>query len=139
MTSAITQRSARQIGISRAVRRAYLDFYAGAWLYTANNNFQGRTRKQDPIVSAQFHLSYIFSPKVWAAFDATIYTGGRTSVNGIRGDDLQRNSRLGGTLSYKLARRQSLKFAYAKGVVTTVGGDFQSVSFGYQYIGGRGL
>jgi len=128
-----------EIGISRAVDRVYLDLYGGAWIYTANKNFQGGTRKQDPIIGTQFHLSYIVSKKLWAAFDATVYTGGRTTTNGIRGDDLQRNSRVGGTLSYNVARRQSLKFVYSKGVITTIGGDFQSVSFAYQYVWGRGL
>ena len=123
-----------EVGLSRAVGRVYLDLYAGAWIYTANKNFQGRTRKQDPIVGTQFHFSYIFSRKLWAAFDATLYTGGRTTTNGVRGADLQRNSRVGGT-----ARRQSLKFVYSKGVITTIGGDFQSVSFAYQYVWGRGL
>ena len=128
-----------EVGISRAVRKIYLDLYAGAWLFAANNNFQGRTRKQDPIACVQFHLSYILNRKMWAAFDATIYSGGRTSVNGVRGDDLQRNSRAGGTFSYSLGRRQSLKFVYSKGVVTTIGGNFQSISVAYQYVWGRGL
>ncbi|MCM3903592.1 MAG: transporter [Pyrinomonadaceae bacterium] len=128
-----------EVGISRAVRRMYLDVYGSAWLFTANHNFQGRTRKQDPIVGAQFHLSYVFNDKMWAAFDGTVYTGGRTVINGVRGNDLQRNSRIGGTFSYKLDRRQSLKFVYSKGVITTIGGDFQSVTFGYQYLWGRGL
>ena len=128
-----------EVGLSRAVGRVYLDLYAGAWIYTANKNFQGRTRKQESIVGTQFHLSYIFSRKLWAAFDATLYTGGRTTTNGVRGDDLQRNSRAGGTLSYSFARRQSLKFVYSRGVITTIGGDFQSVSVAYQYVWGRGL
>lgn len=128
-----------EVGISHAMRKVYLDLYASAWLFTANNNFQGRTRKQDPIGGAQFHLSYILSRKLWVALDATVYSGGRTRVNGVRGDDLQRNSRAGGTLSYKLDRRQSLKFVYSKGVVTTIGGNFQSFSFAYQYVWGRGL
>jgi hypothetical protein len=128
-----------EIGISRAVHRMYLDFYLGAWLFTANKNFQGRTREQDLITSSQFHLSYNFRPKLWAAFDATFYTGGRTTVNGVRGDDLQRNSRVGGTLSFKLDRRQSVKFAYSRGAFTTIGADFQSFSVAYQYLWGRGL
>lgn len=121
------------------MRRTYLDVYASAWLFTANHNFQGRTRKQDPIVGAQFHLSYIFNSKMWAAFDATVYKGGRTNINGVPGNDLQRNSRVGGTFSYRLDRRQSLKFVYSKGVTTTIGGDFQTLTFGYQYVWGRGL
>jgi hypothetical protein len=128
-----------EVGLSRAVGRVYLDLYGGAWIYTANKNFQGGTRKQHPIIGTQFHLSYIFSKKLWAAFDATVYTGGRTTTNGVRGDDLQRNTRVGSTLSYNLAPRQSLKFVYSKGVITSIGGDFQSVSVAYQYVWGRGL
>lgn len=128
-----------EVGISRAVRRVFLDLYLGAWLYTPNNNFQGRTRKQDPIATSQFHLSYNVKPKLWVAFNATLYAGGRTSVNGIRGDDFQRNSRVGGTLSYRLDRRQSLKFAYSRGAITTIGASFQSISVAYQYLWGRGL
>lgn len=129
-----------EIGVSRAVhRKLYLDLYAGAWLYTPNNNFQGRTRKQAPIATSQFHLSYNVKPKLWVAFDATFYTGGRTTINGVRRDDLQHNSRIGGTLSYKLDRRQSLKFAYSRGAFTNIGADFQSVSVAYQYLWGRGL
>jgi hypothetical protein len=128
-----------EVGVSRAVGRVYLDFYLGAWLFTANNNFQGRTRKQAPIASSQFHLSYNVKPKLWVAFDATLYAGGRTTINGVRRGDLQRNSRVGGTLSFKLDRRQSLKFAYSRGAFTNIGADFQSVSVAYQYLWGRGL
>ncbi|MCM3870235.1 MAG: transporter [Pyrinomonadaceae bacterium] len=128
-----------EIGISRAVRKMYLDFYLGAWLFTPNNNSQGRLRKQDPIASSQFHLSYNAKPKVWVAFDATFYAGGRTSVNGVRANDLQRNSRVGGTVSYKLDRRQSVKFAYSRGAFTTIGADYQAISVAYQYLWGRGL
>lgn len=129
-----------EIGISRAVgRKLYLDFYLGAWLFTANNNFQGRTRTQAPIASSQFHLSYNVRPRLWAAFDATFYTGGRTTINGLRRDDLQRNSRVGGTLSFKVDRRQSVKFAYSRGAFTNIGADFQTFSLAYQYLWGRGL
>ena len=128
-----------EIGISKAVRRVYLDFYLGAWLFTDNKNSQGRIRKQHPIASGQFHLSYNARPRLWVAFDTTFYAGGRTFVNGVRGNDLQRNSRVGGTLSIKLDRRQSLKFAYSRGAVTNIGANFQAVSVAYQYLWGRGL
>jgi Putative MetA-pathway of phenol degradation len=128
-----------EVGISQAVRRMYLDFYLGAWLFRPNNNFLGRTRKQNPIVTSQFHLSYIVKPKLWVAFNATFYTGGRTTVNDVRSNDLQHNTRVGGTLSLKLDRRQSLKFAYSRGAFTNIGANFQSVSVAYQYLWGRGL
>lgn len=128
-----------EVGVTHKFKRSYLDVYAGVWLYTANNNFQGRVRKQNPIVSTQFHWTYIINKKMWAAFDANFYAGGRTKVNGISGNDLQRNSRIGGTFAYKFDRRQSLKFSYSKGAYTTIGGNFQSIAFGYQYVWGKGM
>jgi hypothetical protein len=129
-----------EIGVSREVsRQLNVDFYLGAWLYTANSNFQGRTRKQAPIANSQFHLSYNVKPRAWVAFDAVFYTGGRTTINGVERADLQRNSRVGGTLSLKLNTRQSLKFAYSRGAFTNIGADFHTVSAAYQYLWGRGL
>ncbi len=128
-----------EIGFTHKFKRTYLDAYAGVWLYTANNNFQGRVRKQDPIVIGQFHWTYIINKKMWAAFDANFYTGGRSNINGVLNNDLQRNSRIGGTYAYKFDRHHSLKFSYSKGAYTTIGGDFDSIGIAYQYLWGRGM
>jgi outer membrane putative beta-barrel porin/alpha-amylase len=128
-----------EIGLSRRVGRWYADLYLGAWIFSANDNYQGRVRKQDPIGIAQLHISYNFRPRLWAAFDANYYTGGRTNVNGVAGHDLQRNSRLGATISIPAIRRQSLKFSVSRGAVTTIGGDFLSFGVAYQYLWGGGL
>jgi len=128
-----------EIGISQRFGRWYLDLALGAWFFSANNNYQGRVRKQDPIASAQFHVSYNFKPRLWAAFDANYYTGGRTSIDGVPGTDLQRNSRVGGTITIPLTKRQSLKFTGSVGAVTNIGADFLSVGAAYQYLWGGGL
>jgi len=130
-----------EIGVSHAFRKTklILDAYAGAWLYTTNSNLQGRRRSQAPIVGAQFHLSYDFGRRLWAAFDANLFRGGRTAINGALRNDLQSNSRIGGTVSLPLTRRQSVKVAYARGAYTTIGGNFQTISFAYQYLWGAGL
>ena len=72
-----------EVGFTHKFKRSYVDAYAGVWLYTANNNFQGRVRKQNPILITQFHWTYLINKKMWAAFDANFYTGGRTSINGV--------------------------------------------------------
>ena len=129
-----------EVGLSRRFGRWSTDFYGGAWFYTDNSEFYGnQVRSQNPIGTAQFHLSYDVRPYLWAALDATFYSGGRTTVGGARKSDLQKNSRLGLTVSVPLARRQSLKFAYNTGAFTSVGADFQVVSFAYQYTWGAGL
>jgi len=130
-----------EVGVSHVFpnTRLVLDAYAGVWLYTPNNNLQGRRRTQRPIAGGQFHLSYDVRPRLWVALDGTIYRGGRTAVDGISRSDLQSNSRIGGTVSVPLTRRQSVKFAYSFGVFTTIGGNFQTVSFAYQYLWGAGM
>lgn len=130
-----------EIGISRRIGRSrlLLDAYAGAWLYTANTNFQGRRRTQKPIASLQFHASYDIKPRWWIALDANFFRGGRTSIGGIERNDLQSNSRLGATFALPLSKRQSMKFSYAAGAYTTIGGNFRTLTFAYQYLWGGGL
>ena len=130
-----------EVGLSHAFRktRLVLDAYAGVWIYTGNNNFQGQTRTQKPIYNSQFHLSYDIKPRLWAAFDANFYRGGQTTLNNIERNDVQRNSRIGGTISVPLGRRSSFKVAYSAGALRTIGGNFNTVSIAYQYLWGGGL
>jgi hypothetical protein len=128
-----------ELGMSRRFGNWFFDLYLGAWFFSANENFQGRVREQDPIISTQTHVSYAFKPRLWAAFDANFYTGGRTSIDGLRNFDLQRNSRVGATLSIPVTKRQSVKFSGSTGAVTNIGADFISIGVAYQYLWGGGL
>ena len=131
-----------EVGVSHAIRgdrRLILETFVGVWLFSPNNNYVGRTRTQDPILSTQFHVSYNLTPRAWVAIDVNYFTGGRTSIDDVANQDLQKNSRLGGTLSIPLSSRQSMKFGYSFGAYTTVGAAFHSMSVGYQYLWGAGL
>jgi len=128
-----------ELGLSRAVGNWTFDVYGGAWLFTTNENFQGRTKSQKPIGTAQFHMSYDLAPRLWVAFNANFFTGGKTRVDGTERMDFQRNSRLGTTVSIPVDRRQSVKIAFSTGAYTTIGGDFNSVAIAYQYLWGAGL
>ena len=81
----------------------------------------------------QFHLTYKLRRTMWLAADANYYTGGRTTIGGKENLDLQRNSRVGATFSSALNRRQSIRMSVSKGAYTTIGADFISVAFGYNY------
>ena len=85
------------------------------------------------------HVLRTFKPRLWAAFDVNFYSGGRTSVDGRPNLDLQKNSRVGGTFSFPVGPRQSLKVAYSRGALTTIGADFHSIVAAYQYLWGAGL
>jgi hypothetical protein len=101
---------------------------------TANDEFYpgASTRTQRRIVALQAHVSYTARPRLWIAADGTWYSGGRTTVDGIEKRDLQRNSRLGATLSLPLARQQSLKVNGSVGATTRAGSDFRTIAVAWQ-------
>jgi hypothetical protein len=111
-----------------------LDVYAGLWLFTANDSFYPGTsaRTQAPMGTFQAHLSYNFQRQLWAAFDATYYVGGRTTVNGLLNDDRQSNSRVGGTLVLPVGKRHSIKLAVSRGTIIRIGANFTTLSIGWQ-------
>jgi len=128
-----------EVGLSQHLGRWFLDLYLGAWFFGPNDNLQGRVRRQDPIGSAQVHITYTFTRRLWAAVDANFYTGGRTSIDGAVHADLQRNSRVGATVALRVSRHQAVKFSVAKGAVTNIGANFTQAGLAYQYLWGGGL
>ena len=123
-----------EIGLTYPIGRWQLDAAAGVWLFQDNDDFfGGQYREQDPIGSYQGHVSYTFRPGLWLAGDVTHYTGGTSSLDGVRNSDRQSNTRVGATLSVPLAQGMSLKLAYSEGAVVRVGGDFRSVAITFQY------
>jgi hypothetical protein len=129
-----------ELGASKTVGPLTVDLIGGATLYTDNDEFLGnRTREQDPIYSVQGHLIYDFGSGIWGALDGTYYTGGRTTVDGVEGDDLQRNARVGATLALPVNRNNSVKLYASTGVSTRTGTDFDTVGAAWQYRWGGGL
>ena len=123
-----------EIGISHARGRWTIEGYSGVVLFTTNKEFYTGTsvRTQEPVVALQAHVSYTVRRQLWAAFDATWYSGGQTTVNGTRKADLQSNSRIGATLSLPVGRQQSIKFSGSSGATTRVGADFKTISAAWQ-------
>lgn len=117
-----------EIGLSQPYGHWSFDVYGGVWVYTENHDFfGGQRREQDPIWTTQIHGSYTILPRLWLAVDGTFYEGGRTTVDGTRGDDRQENSRVGLTLA-----RQSLKIPWSRGATVRQGGDFNTVGIALQ-------
>jgi len=129
-----------ELGISKTFGPLVLEFTGGAAFYTVNHNFYGgKTRSQAPIGSLQGHVNYNFPHGIWAAADGTYYWGGHTTLDGIEGNDLQKNTRLGLTLALPLSIRHSLKFTFSTGVSTRTGTDFNSYGVYWQYRWGGGI
>lgn len=129
-----------EIGISKTIKQLILELALAGQFYTVNNNYyNNQTMSQDPIGSIQGHINYNFRGGIWAAFDGTIYWGGKTTIEGVEGDNLQQNSRLGFTFALPLNIHHSLKLNLSTGVSTRTGSDFDAVTMVWQYRWGAGL
>ena len=122
------------IGVIWPLRPTWLlEFELGAWVFGDNDAFLGETRKQDPILSTEFHLIKRIRPGFWASLDANFYIGGRTNVGDSEQANLQRNSRVGVTVAFPFRRRHAIRSSVSTGVVTKSGGDFQMFTLSYIY------
>jgi len=129
-----------ELGISRKFGPLYLELAVGASFYTTNHEFyQGKARSQAPIGSIQGHVIYSFKGGIWAALNGTYYWGGSTTVDGVQGNDLQKNTRFGFTFALPVNIHHSLKFNVSTGVSTRTGSDFNLIAVVWQYRGGGGL
>ncbi|MHC1777971.1 MAG: transporter [Lentimicrobium sp.] len=129
-----------ELGISKTYGRLFFELAGGAAFYTVNNNFyNGKTRSQAPIGSIQGHVVYAFRGGIWAALDGNYYWGGKTTLDGVEGNDLQKNSRFGFTFALPVNIHHSLKFNFSTGVSTRTGSDFNLAGLVWQYRWGKEL
>ena len=129
-----------EVGVSHAAGQWTFEGAVAATVFGENDEyFNGRSREQDPIYSLQAGVIYGFGRGKWVALHGNYYTGGRTSVDGEDGDDLQQNSLLRVTAAWPLNARDSLKFFAGTGVSTRTGTDFDTVSVAWQRRWGGGL
>lgn len=131
-----------EVGLSRRWGHWVLDTYGAVWFFTANHDFFSRnqfspgtnTQTQSPIFAFEGHLSYDVKRRLWASLDGNFWVGGRTSLNGVeKPSTLQKNSRIGGTVSVPVSKHQSLKFSYNRGAYIRYGGNYDNVSVAWQY------
>jgi hypothetical protein len=129
-----------EFGVSKRLNSWTLEGATGVTLFTDNNEYFGNnSRHQSPLLSVQGHAIFNFTSRMWAALDATYYTGGRTSLNGRLDADLQNNSRWGGTYAYSLTRHNSIKLYFSSGLTARTGTEFQIYGIGWQHRWGAGL
>ena len=111
-----------------------VELEVGAWFFGDNDRFLGVTREQKPVVSAEIHIVKRFKPGFWASLDLNYFKGGRSTVGGDVRADVQRNSRIGGTVVVPFRGRHAVKVGYSTGVVTKTGSDFDQFLVSYQVL-----
>jgi len=129
-----------EIGVSKAVGPWTLELTAAVTLFTDNNDFfGGHKRSQDPLYSSQAHAIYGFPRGLWGSLDVTYFTGGRTTLDGVRNFDIQQNWRVGGTFAIPVDAYNSVKFYASRGVSSRTGNDYDLLGVAWQYRWGGGL
>jgi hypothetical protein len=128
------------IGISKAWGPLTMELSTGVFFFSKNGDyFGGKTLEEDPLYSTQLHLTYNLGRGVWVALSGTYDYGGRSTIDGVRSDDLENNSRVGLTLALPVNRENSIKLYVSTGSQTTAGTDYNLFGIIWQYRWGHGL
>ena len=123
-----------ELGLSKAWGAWTVELAPSVTLFTDNNDFfNGGTLEQAPLYAAQGHLIYGFRSGVWLALDGTLYTGARTTLNGVMEDNEQSNSRLGLTVALPVDRQNSVKLYGSTGTSSRTGSDYDGLGIAWQY------
>ena len=108
-------------------------------VYTDNTDFnKGHTFAQAPLYELQGHVIYSFSSGIWLSLNGTYFTGNRTTVDGVRSDNKQENTRAGLTLAIPVDRHNSVKLYASTGTSSRTGSEFSSFGALWQYRWGGG-
>lgn len=129
-----------ELGVSQAFGPWTLELASSATFYTDNTDFfNGHTRAQDPIYAVQGHAIYSIGNGIWGSLDLNYFAGGRSSLDGVRNDDLQENWRVGGTLALPVDKHNSVKLYASSGVSARTGNNFDLLGIAWQHRWGGGL
>ena len=129
-----------ELGFSKAWGPWTVEIAPSATFFTNNPDFfGGSTFAQAPVYLVRGYGMYNFNSGVWLSLDGTWLAGGRTTVNGARGDNEQMNTRAGLTLAIPVNRQHSLKFNASTGISTRTGSEFSAFGIAWQYRWGEGF
>jgi hypothetical protein len=128
-----------ELGISKAWGPWTFEVAPSVTFFSDNTDFFGGNRfAQAPIYAVQAHLLHTFQSGVWIALDGIYFAGGHTTLNGVKSDNEQRNTRAGFTLALPVDRQNSLKLHASTGLTTRTGSEFSAVGIAWQYRWGEG-
>ncbi|MEP5566644.1 MAG: transporter [Halioglobus sp.] len=121
------------LGMSYRTGKWQWELKGGVTLFENNDDFFTGTRMtQDPLYSTSAHVIYNLS-RGWLSLDANYFVGGRTTVEGVRIDDRQSNSRWGLTWTRPITPKHLIKLNVNTGAVTRIGNDFDTIGLGWLY------
>ena len=106
-----------ELGVSKAWGPWTVEVVPSVTFFTDNTDFFGeRTLAQAPIYAVRGDIVYHFESGIWVSLDGIYFAGGRTTTNGVKGDNEQSNTRAGLTLALPLDRHNSVKLNASTGI-----------------------
>jgi len=116
-----------------------VDAYINAYCFTDNTEYRGvEILRQDPLPGLEGHLSYSFTPNVWASLDLRYSFRGETVVDGLNQNDAQENLTAGAEASWSLDSHNSLDLVFAKELVHKNAPAYTGIALKYVYSWGSG-
>jgi len=109
-------------------QRTTLEFLPAVWLFGANDDYVGQKLETDPMFQLDAHLTRDFTEHVWGALDASWYSGGQSTINGVPGEKLN-NLGFGLTFGYTINDNLNLTFGYKSTVNDSAPTDLQMDNF----------
>lgn len=123
-----------EIGASKALGPWILEAKGSVTFYTTNDDFFGGNRRaQDPLHALQGSVIRELGGGKWMSADATVFGGGRTTLNDVANRDRQQNWRAGLTFALPIDAQRSLKFFVSRGVSARTGNSFDLFGVAWQY------
>lgn len=100
-----------QLGSWAPDQRTTLEFLPAVWLFGPNNDFVGKKMTTDALFQLEGHLTHNFTKGFWGSLDATWYTGGQATIDGVSGEKLS-NVGLSFTAGYEINENVQLTVGY---------------------------
>jgi len=120
-------------------QRGELDLYVNIYFFTDNTQYRGvEVLRQEPLPGLEGHLSYSFTPNLWASLDARYCFRGDTVLDGVNQDDGQHNLTAGTEVSWSPSAHHTLTLVVVGALVHQNSPAYTGAALKYVYSWGPG-
>jgi hypothetical protein len=109
-------------------RRTTLELLPSVWWFGDNDDYLDATLSTDPMFQIETHATRDLTETLWASLDATWMTGGKSTVEGEEGEDVD-NLGVGFTLGYQIDDNLAFTLGYMSTVNDSDAGNLQLDGF----------
>jgi hypothetical protein len=100
-----------QIGPWVPGKRTTIELLPAIWFFSDNNDFVGKKMETEPMYQLEGHLTRDFMERLWGSFDVISISGGKATIDGVEGNNLN-NLGMGGTIGYQINDNMQMIISY---------------------------